>query len=228
MTGVLSDVRTGDMLFFSSNTLTGTVLKTFTSSEFNHVGIAVRTHDGKVVAEKGVMYILEINSNEREEIVSGTCLGGLGLSTYQYTSGKYNKISVRQLREQYRQAVVDKTMEFIHRYHGSPFSSGPVPFLGAWLGIPLVGERDGTEFFCSEMTISYYNFCLQGIEVFKSGPDVHSLYTPGILSQLPSEVFDDQLRRVHHYPCSVITTLSQPIIIILFFVVIIAMLLQGL
>lgn len=230
----LNAVKTGDLLFFTSNTVTGFILKVFTSSEWNHAGIAIRMLDKNVVSEGGELYVLEINSGLRKEKISDDEHRGLGLSEYSYVKGKYNRIVYRSLKEEYRKYILDKSLEFINKYHGSSFSTGFLPFIGAWLGLPLVTEnrsnQEGTqkEFFCSELVILYYSFCLnkEVQDIFVCSPKQSCLYTPKILSENSSNIFDNNTRTIHYYPCSTVTTLVQPLIITFFILTILAMLIK--
>src|ERR1700722_17457012 len=66
-------IKTGDVLLFSSNSATGFLLRTLSNSQWNHVGVAIRlippeddTQEYKIsLDEEGKLYILETNTHHR-------------------------------------------------------------------------------------------------------------------------------------------------------------------
>lgn len=165
-------IRTGDVLLFSGNTPTGFLLRTFVSSEWNHSGIAVRfitvpDETGslkKVVSltEEGELYVLETNTGERKDDIFEYNIIGAGFSKADWIFHKYNKIAVRRLHNIFRtKELATLTMDFAVRYRGNKFPSSSLPFIGVWLGIPLV-DKDITsdEMFCSELMAHYYAHCI--------------------------------------------------------------------
>lgn len=165
-------IKTGDVVLFSGNTPTGFLLKTFVSSEWNHSGIAVRfktipdpddvNNFKKVISlnEEGELYILETNTGIRKDDIFGYDIVGAGFSKADWAFNKYNKISVRRLRDIFRtQQLSALTLEFANKNRGNKFPGSSLPFLSVWLGIPL-SEKNTSEMFCSELMAHYYQYCI--------------------------------------------------------------------
>lgn len=169
-----NSIKTGDVLLFSGNTPTGFLLRTFVSSEWNHSGIAVRfltipdeTNPGltkKVISltEEGDLYILETNTGIRKDDIYGFNVIGAGFSQADWVFHKYNKIAVRRLHNIFRTPeLADLTNDFAIKYRGNRFPSSSLPFIGVWLGIPLVDkDTSSNEMFCSELMAHYYAHCI--------------------------------------------------------------------
>ena len=156
----LSQVKTGDVLLFSGNSPTGFLLKTFVSSQWNHVGIAVR-FKGKTVSltEEGELYIYETNTGKRWDDIFQCKVVGASFSRASFVLPKYNKIACRPLHPSLRtQELKDFILPFALRTKGIRFPSGSLPFLGVWLGVPLQEKEEGgeVEMFCSELTAIFY------------------------------------------------------------------------
>ena len=152
-------VRTGDALIFSSNTSTGFALRTFTSSLWNHSGIAIRiTDDGRITLDDtGKMYILEINTWERLDAITGEPTVGAGYSDYDWACKRYNITGVRRLKDEYRQKSIIPLIEaFVNKNRGREFTTDIEPFLSVWLGVKLSSDVDRNTMFCSEFMSYFY------------------------------------------------------------------------
>lgn len=156
-------LRTGDALLFCSNTPTGFLLKTSTSSIWNHSGIAVRFHEGKIsFDQKGTVYVLETNLGVRFDPILGENRNGAGFSDCDYVFRKYNRIAVRSLHTRWRTPqLAARTLDFVAKYGSTPFPKKLSPFLNIWLGIEIGSEtgegEEGKEgMFCSELMSHYY------------------------------------------------------------------------
>lgn len=179
--GDLSQVRTGDMMLFSNNTATGFLLRTFTSSLWNHVGVAVRLKEARdnvtlspegiwqriSLTSEGTLYVLEINTAPRLDALSGEEVVGSGLSSYSWVARRYNTIAVRPLHENLRTySLARRTVTFVQEYRGWVFTKGFLPFISVWLGIPLEGDKKDEsrrEMFCTELSVYYYLYALRPI-----------------------------------------------------------------
>lgn len=165
----MSEPRTGDVLLFSSNNASGLTLKLLTSSNFNHVGIAIRVQDGKIVDElentkvKGTLCILELNAVPRYDVISKKVVEGLAITNWDWVTRNYNAVWHRCLKEEVRpKNIAEKTTEFYHRWFGSKFAASVKTFMGVWLGRQMVDEfrkeGESRDFFCSEAAAYYYSF----------------------------------------------------------------------
>lgn len=156
-------MRTGDALFFSSNTLTGVGLKTFTSSPWNHAGIAVRVDHNNAITTgiEGKLYVLEINTQPRYDHVRERWVVGAGYSDFDDIKSNYNFIGGRPLKHEYRTArFVSRMIRFVALYDGYEFPDDIEPFISIWLGALLAESRDN-KVFCSEYMALLYMYCLE-------------------------------------------------------------------
>lgn len=237
--------KTGDVLLFSGNSPTGFLLRTFVSSEWNHSGIAVRiisyTNKSnklkKVISltEEGDLYILETNTGERKDDIYGSNIIGAGFSRADWVFSKYNKIAVRKLHEIFRtKELSNLTADFYNKYRGNKFPSSSLPFIGVWLGIPLVDkEQASNEMFCSEIMAHYYAHCIgpqyekvTGIpfdgklsKLFGNGsPSSEDMFTPGhyTSNNTPNaSIFAGNEEIIYIAYADILYVILQPLIIIL-------------
>lgn len=155
---------TGDALLFSSNTSTGFFLKTFTSSMWNHSGIAIRIDSrGNIrLDNKGRLYVLEINTWERVDAITGEKVVGAGYSDYDWVKARYNIIAVRQLKPEYRRrCIISRISNYVNKNRGCKFSTEMEPFLSVWLGIELTDDTREDSMFCSEFMYYFYSYILR-------------------------------------------------------------------
>jgi len=231
-----NSLRTGDALLFCSNTPTGFLLKTSTSSLWNHSGIAVRFNEGKIsFDEKGILYILETNLGVRYDPVLGAERNGAGFSECDYVFRKYNRIAVRSLHTCWRNNhLAKKTMEFVEKYGSVPFPKTLSPFLSIWVGIDFTPPRDETDgMFCSELMSHYYEDVVGSqfektlgwpydgdlTKIFGTGsPSQHNMVKPCTFSEALtpySPVFGRE-RLVYVREADLIVTTIQPFLLTMF------------
>lgn len=229
----MDGVRTGDLLLFSSNTPTGFLLRTFTSSQWNHVGVAVRMKEGKVSRDDGKLYVLEINTLPREDAVTHEMTIGAGYSDMDWVQERYNVVAVRRLREIFRTANLEKSAEeFAAKYRGYRFTSTKGPFVSVWLGIPFARSEPG-EMFCTELATHFYQECVGSqiknitgrsysgnlTELFgKESPDLPCLFTPEhyTTAMTPNApIFIGSLETVYRQSSGMLEVLAAPFLITL-------------
>lgn len=248
-------IRTGDVVLFSNNTPTGFLLRTFVSSQWNHSGIAVRfittpdenSPDGFKrtisLTEEGDLYILETNTGIRKDDIYGYNVKGAGFSRSSWLFHKYNKIAVRRLHDVFRtDDLATRTLEFSEKTRGNSFPKGALPFIGVWLGVPLVDKGDKSdEMFCSELMAHYYLYCIgpqyekvTGMPfdgklstLFGSGaPTTEDMYTPGhytCINTPNASIFTKNEEVIYMAYADMLYVLLQPLLIILFIMLIIWM-----
>jgi hypothetical protein len=249
-----ASIKTGDVLLFSGNSPTGFLLRTFVSSEWNHSGIAVRFTtkiDEKTklpvktisLTEEGELYVLETNTGVRRDNIHNVDIIGAGFSEAEWVFKKYNRIAVRRLHDVFRTKELARlTMIFANKTRGSKFPSGSAPFLGVWLGIPLVDNEDkGTDMFCSELMAHYYSYCVgkqfkevTGIpfdgklsSIFGSGcPTAEDMFTPEHYTSngTPNaSIFVCKEEMIYIAYADMLYVILQPLVIILFIMLLIWM-----
>ncbi len=252
-----SKVRTGDILLFSNNTSTGFMLRTSTGSLWNHAGIAVRLLPECMGAldisnrisldDNGELYILEINTGQRRDGLTGEHVKGAALSPWIYAANMYNLIAVRQLRNEHRTHEIRKrTIDFANKHRGTVFAKGIMPFIGVWWGIPLAGTKprgtaDAPEMFCTELIVHYYlevilgvtdaqksdsEFCTHSRRIFGSqAPTAGSLWTPEHFTGkwTPGSTYiHDSETVIYHQGADLLTAILQPLLLVLFIMTIAA------
>lgn len=235
----MDDVETGDIILFSNNTTTGFILKTFTCSDWNHVGIAIRVKNKKIRINKGPLYVLEINTEPRMDILTGKLEHGIGLTDFEYCKNLYNKIAVRKLNGKYKnKKLIKRTLKFIDSYRGIKFPASLKPFLSVYTGITFDEEtRFKKEFFCSEITARYYTniFCNNSTEKLPkifglNAPVMTVLYSPGHYSHSStpeSYIFPDKEEIIYISECSPGVVLLQPLVMCLLVAMILAFILDN-
>lgn len=244
-----STLKTGDILLFKSSNPTGFFLKTFTSSEWNHVGIAIRLIDNRKISltEEGNLFVLETNTGTRPDILEGKNIVGAGFSDSNWVFNNYNKVAVRRLKDIFRNnSLIKRTEAFVKKYRGIEFPDDLIPFLSVWLGLPLTSKNIQSTaqegMFCSELTTHYYKFCLGPEYQSKTGtefddirklfgynaPIREDLYAPKHYSYLETPnatFFDGPEEVIYGSNADLFFTIIQPLILILFFCVILIMIL---
>lgn len=230
-------IKTGDALLFSNNSPTGFLLKTLVSSEWNHSGIAVRFKNDKEISltEEGELYILETNTGIRKDEINGVYMIGAGFSRADLVFHTHNRIALRRLHDVFRtQQLADLTLDFYDKNKGNKFPSSSLPFLGVWLGIPLV-EKDPQqkEMFCSELMAHYYTYCI-GPQYQKitglsfdgkltslfgnEAPSSEDMFTPGhyTYSGTPNaSIFSEKEVIIYTAYADILYVILQPLLIIL-------------
>jgi hypothetical protein len=241
------NIKTGDVLLFSGNSPTGFLLRTFVSSEWNHSGIAVRfvdiqdESDQKKIKKyisltnEGELYILETNTGIRKDDIYGYDILGAGFSRADWVFNKYNKIAVRHLHDIFRtKDLIDLTYDFVSKYRGNRFPSSSLPFIGVWLGVPLI-DKDGNsnEMFCSELMAHYYTYCVGSQYTKLTGlpfdgklstlfgndsPSSENMFTPGHYSakNTPNAcIFSGNEKLIYIAHADIWYIILQPLLIIL-------------
>lgn len=224
------NIRTGDVILFCGNTPTGVMLKLFTSSVWNHVGIAVRLDQNKRVTidGTGTLFILETNTNLRLDEVSGKEVRGLGYSSLDYCFRNYNKICIRRLKEKYRvPKLIETTENFYKNNFSIEFPNETMPFVNAWLGIKLLPSMCsvGKNKFCSQVAIEYYKIILDNPKkaIFESYRyHENELFTPEHFSSdfsPKSLIFEDKNEVVYTKEADMWFIITHPLFILLAIVI---------
>jgi hypothetical protein len=159
MSGKLNKLKTGDAILFCGNSSLALFLRTFISSDWNHVGIAVRFNEKMEITldNTGDLYILDTNGCERYDPTIGENIVGTGFSKFEWSLGRYNRIKARILRDEFRTpALIKLTEEFVKLAKENKFPSSSLPFFSVWLGIQLHDKN--LEMFCSQLMANYYMY----------------------------------------------------------------------
>jgi hypothetical protein len=154
-------IKSGDVVLFSGSLLTATALKWGTGSRWNHAGIGVWIENGIPTIDRGKLYIFEINTTPRYDIISGEYQAGIGFTDLDTTLEIYNTIGVRTMEDLYRPQFTSNIIEFYNQNRDLQFNSNTMKFIRGWLGIE--GDTDIHEdgVFCTEMMAYAYSYCLK-------------------------------------------------------------------
>lgn len=156
------DINTGDVILFSSNIPSNFIVKFFSSSEWSHIGIAVRiSNDNQINSNiDSTLYILEINTKTNYDPILKERDGGLFFNKASNIFPFYPKIYVRKLKNKYRTSkFIDSVIIFANKYKKNKFPKNPISILSAWLGISF-GKNKCDEMICSEFVANFYIDCL--------------------------------------------------------------------
>lgn len=181
-------VKTGDLLLFSSNKITSSVVKLSLSTRYNHVGIAIRIKNRKIVTSGGNLYVLESNSKQRYDELSKCYVKGVALIKIEDLYQDYDIITVRHLNRTIIPSNFKKrTYNFIQRYKKMIYTNDIKSVLGVWLGCPIAGTKRENNMFCSELVSYYYLDVLENLTTFiKPG----KLYSPDDFDVYDNKVND--------------------------------------
>lgn len=186
----LSAHKSGDIIMFSGNLLTGNLLKFFTDSKWNHAGIIVwidESNGRKIITENsGSCCVLEINSSKRIDRYTGQLNDGIGFSYFYDIINKYHSYSIRQMNDEMRTTFINNVIPFFKSNSKLKYSKTPSKFINCWLGIEKVSDIDNDGVFCTEMMAICYSYCFR-IEISKimNLPNlVSELCVPNIYSPL--------------------------------------------
>lgn len=236
-----ADVKSGDTLFFSNNTATGFILKTGTSSLWNHVGIAIRIiNDNEISTTKeGKLYVFDINSGTRYDPIFKKEISGASYVDIEVMMKKYNIISYRSIIDEFRKSTSfsKKVKDFIKQNLGCKFTTGLHAFVSAWWNIDCLfqsrnnpdgspnvidkSETNGSKF-CTQLVIDFYTsvFNKKLDELFTSDcPSESRLYSPELMSKVTCPCYSNNIEKVYESYCDLFTVILLPILFVLLFIV---------
>lgn len=225
-----ADVKSGDTLFFSNNTATGFILKTGTSSLWNHVGIAIRIdNDNKISTDNtGKLYVFDINSGTRYDPIFKKEINGASYVNIEVMMKKYNIISYRSIIDEFRKSVYfrDRVENFIKHNLGCKFTTGLHAFVSAWWNIDCLfqsnNDSSNDSKFCTQLVIDFYTqvFNKKLNELFTSDcPSESRLYSPELMSKVTCPCYSNKIEKVYESYCDLFTVILLPILFVLLFIV---------
>lgn len=153
-------IKSGDIVLLSGSLLTATLLKWATGSRWNHAGIGVWIKNGIPTIDSGELYILEINTAARYDIISNDFVTGTGFTHIDITLEMYNMLGVRTMDDSYRLEFISNVLHFHRNSSGLQFNSSKMKFIRGWLGISGESDIEEDGVFCTEMMAMAYSYCL--------------------------------------------------------------------
>lgn len=244
----MENIKTGDILLFSSNSPTGFLLRTAISSIWNHVGIAVRyirDENGRckiVEGSEGILSVFETNACERYDAFVEKNIIGAGFSSIEHIMKKYNRVDVRVVNNDVIPGYfATRLTRFTKKYRGYRFPSDFKPFVSVWLGLELFPKNMSEDnMFCSELVAQYiieclsenlfeeYNGNLSNI-LGKSLPSSSNMYTPAhfdiSLSPL-GKILREQIT-IYMSKADLLYIILPPLLLILIFILALSMYFRG-
>lgn len=222
----INNVKTGDLLLFSSNKITSSIVKLTLSTRYNHVGIAIRIKKGKIVTTGGILYVLESNSKQRYDELTKCHVKGVALIKIEDLYHDYDIITVRHLnRSLIPSDFKRKTYHFIQRCKKMIYTNNIKSVLGVWLGCPIAGTKRENNMFCSELVSYYYFDVLENLTTFiKPG----KLYSPDDFDENNDMdcIFSDKNEIIYQDQADFKFVMLAPFILGVFMMVVIYMILQ--
>lgn len=169
------NILTGDLLLFSSNKITSSMIKFFLESRYNHVGVAIRIKKGKIVNSGGKLYVFESNMKERYDELTKKKVKGVALLKIEDLYNDYDIIEVRHLnRDLLKKDFTQKVTEFILKNTNIKYTNNLFSCLGVWIGCPIGGIKRENNMFCSELVSYFYFDVLQNISSFRKPGKLYS------------------------------------------------------
>lgn len=151
----VSKIKTGDLILMSSDTATANIIRSFGTSEWSHVGIAVwvdvkrgLTIDPDVRTDETILCVFHSDWSYCFDLLTMTYRNGVCLLPLSNTS--YKKHAYRSLNAQ---VDTSRLIAFIEKYRGRDYKSNKVTLAMAAFGWSLA--LDDETVFCSELVGLY-------------------------------------------------------------------------
>jgi len=134
------DIKTGDLLLFSSTGLLSSTIKAFTFSKWNHIGIAcwcnLLMKDGSI---KQDLFCYEMGSQEYEDLMTRTVVDkGVRLVRLANIAEMYDLIAVRKINRRFIKgddSFINEFKNFMQKWKSLPFPN-PLTLLKAYVFKP--------------------------------------------------------------------------------------------
>jgi hypothetical protein len=209
----LSKVKTGDIFLFSNNTRKGLMVRFFTGSTWNHVGVCVRIDNGKATKNaSGEVYIVQITP-KTDKIIS----------SFEEIKNRYNFITHRPMKESYRtDRFIQRTEKFMKKYKESIFTTDYLPYISIFTGLRFISgiryEDGKMSMFCSEFAHYFYIYTLEMDKIFNTPPE---LTIPGHFDPEYEDViiFEKDMYSIRKNYQSFYTSILIPLLIIIAFLI---------
>lgn len=157
-------IKTGDIILCLSNTATAQIIRILNKEEYNHIAIAILfDENGKIsLTDKGKLCVLEINTWERNDVITGKKCIGAAYSDFDWFKQRYNLLAVRRLRDKYRiPALARRITRFVEKYRGYEFTTSFADIFSMATGFPLDGTvKKNKQMLCSELTAHFLIECV--------------------------------------------------------------------
>lgn len=189
-------IATGDIVLFSGNQLTGSIIKWFTNDKWNHMGIGVWLDRGIVTRNTGEFCILEMSNQHRFDALTNSETQGPSFTKYEgLKSRKYNTLGIRAMKESYRTVFINNLLLVQQQYNNLSFSNQITKFIQGWLGYRYHTNIYSDGVFCTEYAAMIYSRTLNMDinQIFEVEDITCHTCTPLTYSQANTEVFVEDL-----------------------------------
>lgn len=140
-------VKTGDILLFSSWSITSLITKAGTFSHWTHAGIAVwlNTKSGRL------LYVFEAGRDDEYCAIANANGEGCRLVCMDQIDTRYTRMAVRNVPGTRDKKWFDTLNLFMHEYVGKPFRNNTLRLAVMNLGFSKAMKEDSETIFCSEL-----------------------------------------------------------------------------
>lgn len=208
---VLEEIETGDTILFSGNSSISTFLKIFTTSKWNHVGIAVKVSNNRITEREGDLYVMEISPSERLNHLDSKNTKGVSIIPITSSLFRYNSIKVRKINKIDRD-ITNLTYDFAQRYKDCKFNNSIKRSLKVWLGIN--SKDDGESAFCSELVYKFYREYYDRDDILPTKRDASSI-RPCDFNLSNCNIYSDRGKILYKVNTDPFAIILQPLLIIL-------------
>lgn len=218
-------IKTGDVLIYTSNNINAFLLKMFMSSEWSHIGIAVRLKDKKITLDQtGDLYILEINKGRHVDALTGEYIRGYGICDLITSMKIYNRLYYRPIDDKYRnQKLIDQILKFHKEYYQINFPHSFTPFVNIWTEATIMRSSctEGNHKFCSQLAAEFYKelFKVDYQEFLPGCPENSDVINPEHFT-VESSYFGEMILDIKREE-SLISIIVVPLLFLIFVIVII-------
>lgn len=143
-------MKTGDILLFKGNGIFSTLIMAAPGAEYSHVGMFVYH------PEHGLCVFESTSLGALPDMVTGEPICGVQLVSFQQRIDNYDgEIFHRPVIGSRTQSQVEAVLDFIDKYHGTPYEEDKLQLARAELDIfPWQKNKpDASSLFCSETVI---------------------------------------------------------------------------
>jgi hypothetical protein len=117
-----NEIKTGDLLLYSASGILSSIIKGFTFSKWNHIGIVcwcnLKMKNG---SEKVELFCYEMGSQPYEDLITREIVDrGVRLVALANIAEMYDVISIRKIRRG-NNWKLERFVEFMHQWKGMPF-----------------------------------------------------------------------------------------------------------
>jgi len=150
---IRNDLQTGDIVLFSGGSLFSKAIKWFTSSEWSHVGMVIRSKEWDMV-----LLWESTTPTELKDVETGLPANGVQLVPLSEKISHYAKVAVRHLQVERSKEMVKKLIEFRKEMKQRKYDFDALELVRSAVDGVFFGDNqeDLSSLFCSELIAESY------------------------------------------------------------------------